>query len=74
MSGVLRVAQARKLYQNPFGFDGVFRALVRSSAGALPEFCKFQQRTDSRVPLVYWSPGLSRLSYNITSELVICQS
>jgi hypothetical protein len=40
-SGVLRVARARKLYQNPFGFDGVFRALVRSSEGALSEFCEF---------------------------------
>jgi hypothetical protein len=27
--------------RNLVGFDGVFRALVRSSAGALPEFCKF---------------------------------
>jgi hypothetical protein len=33
--GVLRVAQAQKLYRNPFGFDRVFYALVWSSAGAL---------------------------------------
>jgi hypothetical protein len=39
--GVLEVAQARKLHQNPFGFDGVFRALVGLSAGALPELCEF---------------------------------
>jgi hypothetical protein len=44
---------------NPFGFDGVFRALVRSSAEALPEFYEFQQRADSRVPLVYQDFGLS---------------
>jgi hypothetical protein len=25
------------------------------------------------VPMVYWSPGLSGLSYDITSEWVICQ-
>jgi hypothetical protein len=42
-----------KLYQNTFGFDEVFRALVRSSAGALPKFCEFLQRADSQVPLVY---------------------
>jgi hypothetical protein len=53
MSGVLRVARARKLYRNPFGFNGVFQALIRSSAEALPELCEFQQRADSRVPLVY---------------------
>jgi hypothetical protein len=73
MLGVLRAARARKLCQNLFGFDGVFRALIQSSEGALPEFYEFRQRTDSRVPLVYWSPGLSGLSYDITSEWVICQ-
>jgi hypothetical protein len=49
MSGVLWVAQAWKPCQNPFRFDGVVWALIRSSAGALPESCKFQQRTDSWV-------------------------
>jgi hypothetical protein len=39
--GVLRVAHAGKLYQNPFGFDGASRALVQSSAGALQEFYEF---------------------------------
>jgi hypothetical protein len=53
LSGVLGVAWARKLCQNPFGFDKVFRALVRSSAGALREFYEFWQRVDYRVPLVY---------------------
>jgi hypothetical protein len=53
LSGVLRVARARKLCRNPFRFDGVFQALVRSSAGALPKFYEFWQRADSRVPLVY---------------------
>jgi hypothetical protein len=74
MSEVLRVARARKLCQNPFGFNRVFLALVRPSAGALSEFYEFRQKTDSRVPLVYWSPDLSRLSYEITSEWVIYQS
>jgi hypothetical protein len=64
--GVLRVARAQKLYQNPFGFDEVFQALVRSITGALLEFCEFWQRTISQVPLVYWSPGLLGLSYDIT--------
>jgi hypothetical protein len=41
LSRVLGVAQARKLWQNPFGFSVVFRALVRSSAGALLEFYEF---------------------------------
>jgi hypothetical protein len=41
LSGILGVARARKLYRNPFRFDKVFRALVRSSAGVLPEFCEF---------------------------------
>jgi hypothetical protein len=72
--GVLRVARAWMLCQNLFGFDGVVRPLVWSSAGPLPNFYEFQQRTDSRVPLVYWSPGLSGLSYDITLEWVICQS
>jgi hypothetical protein len=35
------VARAQKLSQNPFGFDGVFRALVQLSAEALPEFYEF---------------------------------
>jgi hypothetical protein len=34
--GALLVARARKLYQNPFGFDGVFRALV----GRVQELCQ----------------------------------
>jgi hypothetical protein len=42
--GVLGVARARKLCQNPFGFDGDFQALDRWSAEALPEFCEFRQR------------------------------
>jgi hypothetical protein len=41
VSGVLGVARARKLCRNPFGFDGVFQALVRSSVKALSEFCEF---------------------------------
>jgi hypothetical protein len=61
MLGVLRAARAWKLCQNLFGFDGVFRALIQSSEGALPEFYEFRQRTDSRVPLVYWSPGVGDL-------------
>ncbi len=28
LSGAFLVGQVWKLYQNPFGFDGVFRALV----------------------------------------------
>jgi hypothetical protein len=56
---VPKVARVWKLCRNPFGFDGVFWALVRSSAGALPEFCEFRQREDSRVPLLYRDPGLS---------------
>jgi hypothetical protein len=39
--GVLGVARAWKLYWNPFRFDGVFLALVWSSAEALLEFYKF---------------------------------
>jgi hypothetical protein len=35
------VARAQKLCQNPFGFDGVFQALVWSSAKALLEFYEF---------------------------------
>jgi hypothetical protein len=62
LSGLLGVAQAWKLYRNQFGFDGAFRALVRSSEGALSEFCKFRQRADSRVPLVYQDSGLSGYS------------
>jgi hypothetical protein len=57
--GILGVAQARKLCRNPFGIDGVFRALVWSSAEALPEFWKFQKRANSRVPLVYPDFSLS---------------
>jgi hypothetical protein len=38
LSGLLGVAQARKLYRNPYRFDGVFQALVRSSAEALPVY------------------------------------
>jgi hypothetical protein len=53
LSGVLRVAWAWKLCQNPFGLDGVFWALVWSSVGALLELCEFWQRTDSQVPLMY---------------------
>jgi hypothetical protein len=74
LSGVLKAARVWKLCQNAFGFDGVFRALVRSSAGALPEFDEFQWITDSRVPVMYWSPILSGLSYDITLEWVIYQS
>jgi hypothetical protein len=40
----------------------VRRSFLRSSwssVGALLEFCEFQQRADSRVPLVYWDSGLS---------------
>jgi hypothetical protein len=62
LSGVLRVARAQKLCQNPFGIDGVFQALARSSAEALSEFVEFQQRVDSRVPLVYRDSGLSGYS------------
>jgi hypothetical protein len=53
LSGVLWVARALKLCQNPFRFDKIFWALVWSSVRALPEFCEFRQRIDSRVPLVY---------------------
>jgi hypothetical protein len=35
-----------------------FLSSSRSSAGALPEFCEFRQRANSRVPLVYWDSGL----------------
>jgi hypothetical protein len=42
LSGVLRVARAWKLCRNPFRFDRVFRALVKSSERALPEFCEFR--------------------------------
>jgi hypothetical protein len=49
----------RKLYRNPFGIDGVFQALVRSSAKALLEFCEVRQRADSQVSLVYQDFGLS---------------
>jgi hypothetical protein len=59
LSGVLGVAQARKLCQNPFGFEGVFQALIQFSAKALPEFYEFQQRADSQVPLVYRDFSLS---------------
>jgi hypothetical protein len=45
--GVLKVGRAWMLCRNPFGFDGVFWALVRSTAEALSKFCEFQQRTDS---------------------------
>jgi hypothetical protein len=55
--GVLRVARAWRLYRSPFGFDGDFQALVRSSAEALLEFCEFRQRADSLVPLVYQDSG-----------------
>jgi hypothetical protein len=61
MLGVHRVAWARKLCRNPFGLDRVFRALVRSSVGALPEFCEYQQRADSRVSPMYrglWLVGI----------------
>jgi hypothetical protein len=60
LSGVLGVDRARKLYRNPFGFDEVFRALVQSSARALPEFYEFRQRANSRVPLVYQDSSLFR--------------
>jgi hypothetical protein len=40
LSGVLGVARAQKLYQNPFGFDGVSQTLVWSSEEALSEFCE----------------------------------
>jgi hypothetical protein len=53
LSGVLRVARVRKLYRNPLRFDRVFLALVQSGVGVLLEFYEFQQRTDSRVPMVY---------------------
>jgi hypothetical protein len=66
--GLHSVARAWKLCQNPFWIDGVFQALVRSSAGALLEFCEFRQRTDSRVPLVHWSPR--SLSCGIDNILV----
>jgi hypothetical protein len=42
LSGVLGVAQAWKLCQNPLWFNRVFQALVQSSVGALPEFYEFQ--------------------------------
>jgi hypothetical protein len=58
LSGVLGVARACKLYQNLFGFDGDFQALVWLSTEALPEFCEFRHRADSRVPLVYQDSGL----------------
>jgi hypothetical protein len=74
LSGVLRVAQAWKFCQNPLGFNKVFEALVRSSAGALLKFCEFQQRIDSRVPLECLSSSLLGLFYDITSEWVIYQS
>jgi hypothetical protein len=41
LSGVLGVPRARKLCRNLFGFDGVFQALVRSSAEAVSEFYEF---------------------------------
>jgi hypothetical protein len=59
LSGVLGVARAWKICQNLFGFDGVFRALVRSSVEALPKLCEFRQRADSRVPLVDQDLSLS---------------
>jgi hypothetical protein len=59
MSRVLGVARTQKLYQNPFRFDGVFIALVWSSPEPLLEFYEFQQRADSRVPLLYQDSGLS---------------
>jgi hypothetical protein len=74
LSGVLRVARAWKFYQNPFKLDAVFWALVRSSVGAVTEFYKFWQRTNSSVPLVYLSPDLLGLSYDIISKWVIYQS
>jgi hypothetical protein len=60
LSGVLKVARARKLCGNPFRFDGVFQALVRPSVGALLEFYELRQRADPQVPLVYQDSGLSR--------------
>jgi hypothetical protein len=62
--GVLRVAQARKICRNPFEFDGVFWALVRSRVGALPEFYEFWQRADSRVPLLYRDSSLLRYPWH----------
>jgi hypothetical protein len=59
LSGVLGVARAWKICRNPFRFNGVFRALVRSSAGALPEFYELWQRADSQVPLLYRDSSLS---------------
>jgi hypothetical protein len=59
LSGVLEVARPWMLCWNPFRFNGVFQALVRSSEEALPEFCEFRQRSGSRVPLVYRDSGLS---------------
>jgi hypothetical protein len=58
LSGV-RVARVQKLYRNLFGFDGVFKDLVRSSVEAPSE--NFD-RADSRVPLVYRDSGLSGYS------------
>jgi hypothetical protein len=63
----------RKLCRNLFGFDGVFCALVQSSAEALSKFYEFLQRADSRVPQVYRDSGLSD-NHDITSEWVIYQS
>jgi hypothetical protein len=59
LSGVFKVARARKHCWDPFRFEGVFQALVWLSVEALPEFDEFLQRADSRVPLVYWNSGLS---------------
>jgi hypothetical protein len=57
-----------------------FPCSSRSSAVALSEFYEFQQRADSRVPLVYWDSSLSRylgvddlpiiVSYPITSIML----
>jgi hypothetical protein len=72
-SGALLVAQARKLYQNPFGFDRVFRDLV----GQVRELC--QNSTNSGRGLTLnslWCIGIlaSRDTHDITSEWMIYQS
>jgi hypothetical protein len=50
LSRVLVVSQARRLYQNPLGFDKALLAVVHPSTEALLEFYEFRQRVGTWIP------------------------
>jgi hypothetical protein len=73
LSGALLIALARKLYRNPFGFDGVFWALV----GRVWELCRNSVNFDREPTLEsLWCIGIPACqdTHDITSEWLIYQS